>query len=115
MLELRANGGEKRPRVGQNSPESRAQCGPGLSALSTAQASITLAGLLFSGLLGFRFHRLGAVIGAFVLVATSLAALSCGSRDPPKVPKGTYTVTIVGTDTSSSSISASTTITLTID
>ena len=89
-----------------------------LSALNAEQAAITLAGLLFVGQLGVRTSRLaklGTVAGAFALMTIILVVSGCGSSDPAKAPKGTYTVTIVGKDTSSSSITASTSMRLTVD
>lgn len=87
------------------------------SPFSEAQFRLALAGLLFVGLLSFRFRSwtLFVAAGVLLLVLLGLAASGCGGGSGSNAAKGTYTVTIVGTDTSSSSITATTTMTLTVD
>ncbi|HEY1809315.1 MAG TPA: protease pro-enzyme activation domain-containing protein [Acidobacteriaceae bacterium] len=76
------------------------------------------AGLLF---LGFRRVRRHAwmLMSCFLLVAVVGLATGCSSSSSAvststDVPKGTYTLTLIGTDTASSSITASTNFTLTV-
>jgi hypothetical protein len=82
---------------------------------------LPLAGLLFVGLFGVRFRRVRTSSVAFLLVAAGLAVWGCSgassstSSNTADATKGSYTLTIVGTDTSSSAITTSTTMTLTID
>jgi len=86
------------------------------SPFSEAQFSLAF-GLLFVGLLSFRFRSwtLFVAAGVLLLVVFGLAAWGCGGDSGSNAAKGTYTVTIIGTATSSSSITASTTMTLTVD
>jgi hypothetical protein len=95
-----------------------------LSALRVTQGGMAMAGLLFLWLLGKRLRMLEAFAGICLLAAIGFAASGCagtGSSAPPPssstpmAAKGTYTVTVVGTDTASASITASTTMTLTVD
>jgi hypothetical protein len=81
---------------------------------------MAMAGLLFIGLLRFRSRKLAAFAGVLLLAVVGFAASGCSgasssSSTSTNAAKGTYTLTIVGTDTSSSSITASTKMTLTID
>jgi subtilase family serine protease len=91
-------------------------------ALQTNQASIVMVGLLFIGFAGRRCRRLASLATLCILAAIGLAASGCAgvssSTPPPSSPvaaKGTYAITIVGTDTATSSITASTSLTLTVD
>ena len=91
-------------------------------ALEANQAGMAMVGLLFVGLVGRRCRRLAALATLCMLAAIGLAASGCagvGSSTPPPssptVAKGTYTITVVGTDTTTPSITASTSLTLTID
>ncbi|HUN86938.1 MAG TPA: hypothetical protein VMU48_21340, partial [Terracidiphilus sp.] len=65
-----------------------------------------------------------AVAGVIALLAVGLAISACGGGSssggggggtPSNPPKGTYTITLTGTDSTTSSITASTQFTLTID
>jgi len=96
-----------------------------LSSVNAGQAVMVLTGLLFVSLLGRRPRRLRALAG-ISLEAVACFATTCGGGNSVstssesfssalEAAKGTYTVTIVGTDTASSSLTASTTMTLTID
>lgn len=91
------------------------------AALQVNQASMAIVGLLLVGLLG-RSRRLATLATLCVLAAIGLAAAGCatvGSSAPPAssptVAKGSYTISIVGTDTTTTSIKASTSLTLNID
>ena len=93
---------------------------PQASSLNISQASIALAALIFFGFLGGRLRKTVVlngvlVLGAFIFAAAGCASGGTTSTSSIKATKGTYTVTIVGTDILSSSITASTTMTLTID
>jgi Pro-kumamolisin, activation domain/Bacterial Ig-like domain (group 3) len=82
-------------------------------------------GVLVVGMCAYRPRRWHMVIGVVILAAIALLSQGCGGSSPVPIatsttnaqlaPKGTYTLTIVGTDTSNSSITASTTVTLTVD
>jgi subtilase family serine protease len=98
--------------------------GPAVTnAPNRAQPGLLLAGLLFVGLLSFRYRRLSAFGAVFLLVALGLTLSGCSSASSsssstptsPFAAKGTYTLVITGTDNSSPSISATATTTLTID
>src|SRR5215469_14902591 len=91
-------------------------------ALQASQASMAMVGLLFVALVGRRCRRLVTLATLCLLAAIGLAASGCaggGASTPapssPTAAKGTYTITIVGTDTTTPSITASTSLTLTID
>jgi len=84
----------------------------------TAAAAI-FAGLLFAGFLGRYSRKLRVLAGIIVLATVGFALTGCGgssntaNSDPPK---GTYTLTLSGTDSSSATIPvATTTFTLTIN
>jgi hypothetical protein len=88
-------------------------------------ASLAMGSLLFAGLAGRRSRRRYRLAGACLLGAICLALTACGGGSSSSTPspspnsstatKGSYTISIVGTDTSSASITASTTMVLTID
>ena len=91
-------------------------------ALQASQASMAMVGLLFVALVGRRCRRLVTLATLCLFAAIGLAASGCaggGASTPapssPTAAKGTYTITIVGTDTTAPSITASTSLTLTID
>jgi subtilase family serine protease len=83
-----------------------------------APFTVVLAGLLVAGFMGrfsVKFRSLAVVIG---LLAIGLGLSACGSSESTTIsnpPKGTYTITLTGTDSTSSTITAQTTFTLTID
>jgi subtilase family serine protease len=91
---------------------------PPSSGFNNAEVGVSMAALLFVGLLGYRPRKLRAYAGVFILAAFGFGLTGCGSSSSSSsssdATKGTYSLTIVGTDTSSS-ITASTTMTLTID
>jgi subtilase family serine protease len=79
---------------------------------------MAVAGILF---LGFRTRRkhLSNLLGAFIVLFVLGCSLGCSSSSSSStstdVAKGTYSLTLDGTDTSNSSIADSTTFTLTVD
>jgi subtilase family serine protease len=95
--------------------------------LNYAQAGFGgFAGLLFVGLLGFRSRtrKLSALAGILLLAAMGWTLSGCSSSGSSSssttssggtAAKGTYTLTVVGTDMTTSSITASTTLMLTIN
>jgi len=91
--------------------------------LNRASASIAFAGLLLVGLLGMRSRRRAAFTAIVLLTISGLAISGCSSSGSPSTSpaptslaaKGTYNLTIMGTDTASAAITASTTTTLKID
>jgi subtilase family serine protease len=79
----------------------------------SAPLSIAFAGLLLAGFLGRRARKFRTLASVIALVAIGLAVSACGGSsnsdtvsDPPK---GTYTVTLTGTDSSFSTIPAANT------
>jgi Pro-kumamolisin, activation domain/Bacterial Ig-like domain (group 3) len=89
------------------------------SHLSRAQAVMATVGMLVAGLVGYRPRKRCRLAGVCFVFALGLGLAGCGSSSSltstSNATKGTYSLTIIGTDTSSSSIAASTAITLTID
>ena len=90
----------------------------------TMTVGMTFVGLTFFLLFGKFPRRMGtlAAIGALAVLGLGLAGCAgtggaSNSTTPPvsNVAKGTYTITIVGTDTTTASITASTTLTVTVD
>jgi hypothetical protein len=82
-------------------------------------AEAVLAGFLIVGLRRRR-SAIWTILSAIVVAAALGLATGCGSSGSSSststdVAKGTYTVTLDGTDASDSSIAASTTFTLTVD
>jgi subtilase family serine protease len=87
------------------------------SGLNPAKAGMSMGIVLLVGLLGYRPKKFRAHAGVLLIAALSFGISACGSgssSSSTNAPKGTYTLTIEGTDTSSS-ITASTTMTLMID
>ena len=86
---------------------------------------MAMAGLLLFWFAGRRPCGRAVMLAAFVLVVMGLAVSGCGggggsstSSPPTSAPtaaKGTYTVTIVGTDTVTSSETQTATMSLTVD
>jgi hypothetical protein len=107
----------KRRFLGSDSISSGTQVPPFF--LSAVQASLIMAGMLFAGSFRRRSHTGRRLDGALFLVAVGFMLVGCGgssssSSSSSSTTKGTYTLTIVGTDTSSST-TESTTMTLTVD
>lgn len=97
-----------------------------LNSLSTGQIGLSFAfgSLLIVGLLCFRSRRVATCTAVFLLAAAGVVLAGCGggggspsagSTPSGVAAKGTYSLTIVGTDTASSSVTANTTATLIID
>jgi hypothetical protein len=80
--------------------------------------SIAFAGLLMAGFMGRRSRKLRGLAAILLLATVGLAVSACGSNVSTTVsnpPKGTYTVTVTGTDSTTSSITGTTTFTFVID
>jgi subtilase family serine protease len=97
---------------------------PSSGAVVSMTAGMAFAGLTFILLFGKSSRRMGtlAAIGALTVLGLGLAGCAgtsgaSNSTTPTvsNVAKGTYTVTIVGTDTTTASITATTTLTVTVD
>ena len=83
-----------------------------------AGGGISFAGLLLFGISGLKGRRMPLTLLSLFALAALGAVMGCGSSSNSvtyPVPKGSYQVTIVGTDTTNSSITGSTTITLTLN
>jgi hypothetical protein len=93
-------------------------------------------GVLFAGLIGWRFRKLRALSFVLVLALSGFALSGCGggsigatkgfslsvspssvtvSAGSSGIPTGTYTLTINGVDSTTSTLTASTSLTLTVD
>jgi hypothetical protein len=89
------------------------------SFLGFAQTGLAFAAILLIGM-GRQRARAFRVVGcSLILTAAGLVNAGCSSSSSSgssgNAPKGTYTVTVTGTDSATSSITAPTTMTLTID
>ncbi len=86
--------------------------------LKTTSAAMAFAGLLLTGFLGRSSRKLRGLACLMVLAAIGMAVTACGGGSSNTIsdpPKGTYTVTLSGSDTSSATIpTATTTFTFTI-
>jgi subtilase family serine protease len=89
-----------------------------------AISAVTFAGIFLIGLLGLRSERRRMVWAATIVVAVLGGIAGCSSTGSSSVnqtssstnaAKGTYTLTVTGTDRLTASVKASTTVTLTID
>jgi hypothetical protein len=85
-------------------------------------AGIAFAGLLLAGFLGRSSRKLRQLACVVALASLGLAISACGGTSSssggttvPDPPKGTYTLTVTGTDSVTSTITSSATFTLTID
>ena len=84
-------------------------------------AEIAFAGLLLAGFLGRSSRKLRQLACVLALASLGLAISACGGTSSsnnnkvPNPPKGTYTLTVTGTDSVTSTITSSATFTLTID
>ena len=77
-----------------------------------------LAGMMLAGFLGKYSKKLRALACVLFLGSITFALSACGSSVSGSLsnpPKGTYTITLTGTDSATSSITAQTTFTLTIN
>ena len=87
---------------------------------NSGPAAIALAGLFLAGFLGRYSRKFRTSAGFIVLATIGLAISACGgggssTTTVPNPPKGTYTITLTGTDSATASITAQTTFTLVID
>jgi hypothetical protein len=77
------------------------------------------AGLLLAGFLGRGSRKLRGLAGLILLAAVGLAVTACGSTNTnntvPNPPKGTYSLTVTGTDSVTSTITNSTTFSFVIN
>jgi subtilase family serine protease len=84
-----------------------------------APFGVAFAGLFLAGFLGRRSRKFRTMAGLIALLAVGFAVSACGGGGiaaPSNPPKGTYTVTVTGSDSTSNSIpTSSTTFTFTID
>jgi subtilase family serine protease len=86
-------------------------------------ASLALAGLLVVGFLGRNSRKLRSLSCVFALALVGLYLSACGgsvetnpnTNNPPNPPKGTYTITLTGTDSVTSSVTSQSTFTLVIN
>ena len=91
------------------------------SSSGPAPAAIALAGLLLAGFLGRQSRKFRTTAGFIVLATIGLVISACGGGGSSSTttvanpPKGTYTITLTGTDSATASITAQTTFTLVID
>jgi hypothetical protein len=103
-------------RKGQGKYVHIAGMGAGRGGPITAIAA--LAGLLLAGLLGCYSRKLRSLAAVILLATAGLVFTGCGgggSNSVPDAPKGTYSLTLTGTDPTSTTVPAvSTTFTLTI-
>lgn len=89
--------------------------GPMSSAPGSAPLGIALGGFLVVGLVGRRSHKLRRLSCLLVLIALGGFALGCSTATPLLTPKGSYTLTLVGTDAHATpNLTASTTFTVTV-
>jgi len=92
--------------------------GAGLTGRSGPITAIAVfAGLLLAGFLGRYSRKLRVLAGVILLATIGMAFTGCGGNNSNTIsnaPKGTYTLTLTGTDATTSSITATTTFTLTI-
>lgn len=82
---------------------------------SSKPMEAALGGGLLIGLLGLRSHKLRRLACLLVLIAMGGFAVGCSEPAPLLTPKGSYALTLVGTDSGATpNISASTTFTVTV-
>jgi len=82
--------------------------------------TVALGGLLLAGFLGRSSRKFHAVAGLVALLAVGLAVSACGGGSsgttaPTNPPKGTYTITVTGTDSVTATTTSSTKFTFVID
>jgi hypothetical protein len=91
----------------------------GGSDASVRMAALGGFGVLFAGLIGWRFRRVRGCMSLLALVALGMALSGCGSSTSSTSPGTTtstsYTLTVEGVDSASSSIYSTATLTLTVD
>jgi subtilase family serine protease len=85
---------------------------------SPVPLTVAFAGLLLAGFLGRGSRKLRALAGLILLATVGLAVTACGGSVSTTVsnpPKGSYTITVTGTDSATTSITATQTFTFVID
>jgi hypothetical protein len=86
---------------------------------SDSAGEVAALGLLLAGVLGYRRTPMRLLVALVAISAAGLVLAGCGTVSSAvpadNAPKGTYTLTLTGTDTAVSSLQAYTPITLTID
>jgi len=101
---------QKAPATGSQSPADHS---------TPVRASLAIAGLLLAGLMGRGARKLRGLAGLIVLVTLGLTISGCGggssSSTSKNLPKGSYPITITGTDALTPSLTSSTTFTLVVD
>ncbi|MEO6981809.1 MAG: hypothetical protein ABI072_01675 [Edaphobacter sp.] len=76
---------------------------------------VALGGVLLTGLLGLRSHKLRRLACLLVLVTLGGFAIGCSEPAPLLTPKGNYVLTVVGTDSGATpNITATTTFTVVV-
>jgi len=105
-----------KPIASGNAPPSPNKPGP----LGPASAGLALAGLLAAGVFGRRSRKLRACLALCLFGVLGLALTGCSdsanaAASLSYAPKGTYTVTLIGTDSVLQNVGASINFTLTID
>ncbi|MCU1226819.1 MAG: Peptidase propeptide [Edaphobacter sp.] len=96
--------------------EVRQDAAPRRGSGSSKPLEVALSGILLTGLLGVRSHKLRRLACLLVLIALGGFAVGCSTPAPLLTPKGSYVLTVVGTDHDATpNITASTTFTVTIN
>jgi subtilase family serine protease len=92
--------------------------GPKNGGGNPAPLTVAFAGLLLAGFLGRSSRKLRGLAGLILLATVGLAVTACGgsvSTTVPDPPKGTYSLTVTGTDSVTSTITSTTTFSFVID
>jgi len=83
---------------------------------------LAFSGLFIAGFLGRNSRKLRALSYVFALAFVGLSLSACGgvstnnnTNNVPNPPKGTYTITLIGTDSVTSSVTSQSTLTLVIN
>ncbi len=80
-----------------------------------ARASLAIGGLFLAGLIGYRARKLRGVAAMIVLATLGFTLSGCGgSGASNNLPRGSYSITISGTDSLNASLTSSTTFTLVV-
>ena len=112
-LVLRRTGGSPLHRLSGVMPAGKKGTNP-------APLAVAFGGLLLVGFLGRYSRKLSALAGMAVLVALTFTMTACGGGGSnstpvtPDPPKGSYTITVTGTDSTTASITGTTSFTFVI-
>jgi hypothetical protein len=115
---------ERRSHQGKRSPTASAADDEELAQFDAKSRSgwLAFAGLLIVGFLGRNSRKLRALSYMLVLAFAGLCLSACGgvatntnTNTVPNPPKGTYTITLIGTDSVTSSVTSQSTFTLVIN